>query len=584
MKSKQKVLILFGTQTGNSEDVADRIGRYITRMNGKAQVVNLNDYPVTSLVNESIVIFVCSTTGNGEFPDNMKSFWKFMLRKSLPSNSLSHLKFCVFGLGDSSYDKFNVVAKKLNKRFLQLGALELIPLTLGDDQHELGYDAALDPWLLKLKDLLKNICFLSDSYIPDNVPLPPRYTVKFFEYSSTTTNVNSDIYNRNKLFPLATLKKNQRVTPDDHFQSVHILEFKIESDVHYEPGDVAVVWPENPIEEVEDFLALLNVPLDTIFTLVPTDADVPLPKIDTYPCTVRQCATSYFDIMSIPRRSFFEIFQHFSQDELEKEKLEEFTTAAGQEELYDYCNRPRRNILEVLKDFPNTTPHVPFEYFFDMIPSIRTRSFSIASSLRAHPQELHLLVAVVQYKTRLRKPRQGLCSNWLTTLKSGSSIPFSIKKGSIALLKDQFPIILVGPGTGVAPFRSFIEERALNGIGDNYLFFGCRNKAKDFFFSETWQELCKKNMLRIFTAFSRDQEDKIYVQHRITENGPLMWDLIQNRKATIYIAGNAKQMPQGVKDAFLEIIKKEGCLTQEEGLKYLQSLENAKRYQMETWA
>ncbi|GFY68700.1 NADPH-dependent diflavin oxidoreductase 1 [Trichonephila inaurata madagascariensis] len=583
MKSNKNILILFGTQTGNSEDVADRIGRFVTRMNGKAQVVNLGDYPVTNLVNESIVIFVCSTTGNGEFPDNMKSFWKFMLRKGLPSNSLCHIKFSVFGLGDSSYDKFNVVAKKLNKRLLQLGALELIPLTLGDDQHELGYDAALDPWLLKLKDVLKNICNLSDSYIPDNIPLPPRYTVKFCE-SSSTNSVNFEVCNRNDSFPLATLKKNQRVTPEDHFQSVHLLEFEIDQNVHYEPGDVAVVWPENPLEEVEDFLALLNVPLDTIFTLQPTDADVPLPKMSTFPCTVRQCATTYFDIMSIPRRSFFEIFRHFSQDELEKEKLEEFTTAAGQEELYDYCNRPRRNILEVLKDFPHSTPHVPFEYFFDMIPSIRPRSFSIASSLRAHPQEFHLLVAVVQYKTRLRKPRLGLCSNWITKLKPGCSIPFSTKKGSITLLESPVPIILVGPGTGVAPFRSFVEERALKGIGDNYLFFGCRNKAKDFFFSEEWQKLCEKNILKIFTAFSRDQEDKIYVQHRIAENGPLMWDLIQNKKASIYVAGNAKQMPQGVKDAFLEIITKEGGLTQEEAVKYLLSLENVKRYQMETWA
>ncbi|PRD20330.1 UNVERIFIED_CONTAM: NADPH-dependent diflavin oxidoreductase 1 [Trichonephila clavipes] len=583
MKSNQDILILFGTQTGNSEDVADRIGRFVTRMNGKAQVVNLGDYPVTNLVNESIVIFVCSTTGNGEFPDNMKSFWKFMLRKGLPSNSLCHIKFSVLGLGDSSYDKFNVVAKKLNKRLLQLGALELIPLTLGDDQHELGYDAALDPWLLKLKDVLKNICNLSDSYIPDNIPLPPRYTVIFCE-SPSTNSVNFEVCNRHDSFPLATLKKNQRVTPEDHFQSVHLLEFEIDQNVHYEPGDVAVVWPENPLEVVEDFLVLLNVPLDIIFTLQPTDTDAPLPKMSKYPCTVRQCATTYFDIMSVPRRSFFEIFLHFSQDELEKEKLEEFTTAAGQEELYDYCNRPRRNILEVLKDFPHTTPHVPFEYFFDMIPSIRPRSFSIASSLRAHPQEFHLLVAVVQYKTRLRKPRLGLCSNWITELKPGCSIPFSTKKGSIALIESPVPIILVGPGTGVAPFRSFVEEHALKGIGDNYLFFGCRNKAKDFFFSEEWQELCEKNILKIFTAFSRDQEDKIYVQHRIAENGPLMWDLIQNKKASIYVAGNAKQMPQGVKNAFLEIITKEGSLTQEEAVKYFLSLENVKRYQMETWA
>ncbi|CAL1273527.1 unnamed protein product [Larinioides sclopetarius] len=584
MISNEKVLIVFGTQTGNSEDVADRIGRYLTRMHIKAQVIDLNDYTVTNLVNESLVIFVCSTTGNGEFPDNMKSFWKFLLRKNLPSNSLSHLKFCVFGLGDSSYEKFNVVSKKLNKRLLQLGAIEMLPLTLGDDQHELGYDAALDPWLLNLKKTIQSFFVVLDPPIPDDSPLPPRFRVEFCDQFLSTDEFYSTTYDRNKSFPLATLKRNERVTTDDHFQAVHNLEFEIDSTIHYDPGDVAVIWPENPPEDVEDFLSLLSVPLDTNFILTSSDANVPLPKINPYPCTVRQCAISYFDILSVPRRSFFEVFHHFSQDELEKEKLVEFTTAAGQEELYDYCNRPRRTILEVLKDFPHTTPHVPFGYLFDMIPSIRPRSFSIASALKAHPQEFHLLVAVVQYKTRLRKPRQGLCSNWLAKLKPGAIIPFSIKKGSITLTETNVPIIMIGPGTGCAPFKAFTEDRAVDGISDNYLFFGCRYKAKDFLFSETWAELCEKKMLTIFTAFSRDQDDKIYVQHRIAENGPLVWDLIQNKKSVIYVAGNAKQMPQGVKDAFIEIIKKEGNLTEEECLKYLQTLEHMKRYQIETWA
>ncbi|KAF8782796.1 NADPH-dependent diflavin oxidoreductase 1-like [Argiope bruennichi] len=584
MISNEKVLILFGTQTGNSEDVADRILRYLKRMHIKAQVVDINEYTVTNLVNESLVIFVCSTTGNGEFPDNMKSFWKFLLRKNLPSNSLCQLNFCVFGLGDSSYEKFNVVSKKLNKRLIQLGATEIIPLTLGDDQHELGYDAALDPWLLNLKNTILSFFTVSDPPIPEDVPLPPRYKVKFCNELLTTDEFQSTTYNRNKSFPLATLKKNERVTAVDHFQAVHHLEFEIDSTVHYDPGDVAVVWPENPPEEVEDFLSLLNVPLDTNFILIPSDVNTPLPKINPYPCTVRQCAVSYFDILSVPRRSFFEVFHHFSQDELEKEKLVEFTTAAGQEELYDYCNRPRRTILEVLKDFPHTTPHVPFDYLFDMIPSIRPRSFSIASALKTHPQEFHLLVAVVQYKTRLMKSRQGLCSNWLAKLKLGTIIPYYIKRGSIVLPETNVPIIMVGPGTGCAPFRAFTEERASAGVGDNYLFFGCRYKTKDFLFSEVWLELCEKKMLTIFTAFSRDQDEKIYVQHRIAENGPLIWDLIQNKKGVIYIAGNAKQMPEGVKDAFMEIIKKQGNLNEDESVKYLQTLEHMKRYQIETWA
>ncbi|XP_054714352.1 NADPH-dependent diflavin oxidoreductase 1-like [Uloborus diversus] len=582
MTELKKIAILFGTQTGNSEDIAERISRLILRLNCKCFTSSLNDYLITRLITETLVIFVCSTTGDGDFPDNMKTFWKFLLRKNLPCDSLSQLHFCVLGMGDSSYDKFNVVAKKLNKRLLQLGATQLLPLALADDQHELGYDAVLDPWLRNLQDKLIDFYQLSGPFISEDNLLPSKFRIEFLESVSNESIIDPDFKNSEKC--CATLRCNERVTSADHFQAVHLLKFAIGSDLNYQPGDVAVVWPENPVDEVEEFLSLINVPQESKFILVPRDPTIPLPKISPYPCTVRECATSYFDFLSVPRRSFFDIFYHFSKDELEKEKLKEFTTPAGQEELYSYCNRPRRNILEVLKDFPQTTPFIPFEYFFDMIPCIRSRSFSIASSLSLHPNECHLLVAVVKYKTRLLKPRKGLCSNWLSKLPVGTTIPFSTKSGSISLPKGDKPIIMVGPGTGCAPFRSFIQSRVVSGISENYLFFGCRNKAKDFFFHDEWNSLVKKNLLTLFTAFSRDQDDKIYVQHKIAENEKLMWNLIDCRGACIYVAGNAKQMPQGVRDAFLSIFQSEGGLDEKSSLRYLQSLENRKQYQSETWA
>ncbi|XP_071036381.1 NADPH-dependent diflavin oxidoreductase 1 [Parasteatoda tepidariorum] len=578
--NSSKISILFGTQTGNSEDVAERLGRLLTRMRLKPFVRDIQNYRISRLLEEKMVIFICSTTGNGEFPDNMKAFWKFLLRKNHPTSSLCHLKFCVFGLGDSSYEKFNVVAKKLNKRLLQLGATEVLPIALGDDQHELGYDAALDPWLKKLKDIFSSYYDINASYIPDDTPLPPKFKVKFLEKNGNI-HFNNDCMMQN--YQQATLKSIKKETSDDHFQTVNLVSFMISPEVVYEPGDVAVVWPENPPHEVNEFLSLLKVPFDDPFIIVPADQDTPPPPLTPYPCTVRECVKKYFDVLSIPRRSFFEFFYHFSQDETEKEKLLEFTTAEGQEELYEYCNRPRRNILEVLLDFPHTTPHVPFEYFFDMIPAIRPRSYSIASALSVHSCEFQLLVAVVNYKTRLQKTRKGLCSNWLSNLPEGSKIPFYTKKGSIALPGSMDPIVMIGPGTGCAPFKAFVEHRAHKKIGDNHLFFGCRYKEKDFLCSESWKELEEKDMLTLFTAFSRDQEDKVYVQHKIVENSTLLWELINHKLAYVYIAGNAKQMPEGVKDAFLKVFEKEGYLSNNECIKYLKTMELHKRYQVETW-
>lgn len=576
-----KIAVLFGTQTGNSEDVAGRIGRQLFRMGCKPHVCSFKNYPIANLISETLIVFVCSTTGDGEVPDNMKSFWRFLLRKDLPKDSLSSVSFSVFGLGDSSYDKFNVVAKRLNKRLLQLGAIELIPLILADDQHELGYDAAFDPWHQNLKNAVINFFNLSGPFTPDDALLPAKYSVHFPEDKSSEI----QSYNKSPSDLSAVLKENSRITAVDHFQAVHLLKFETASNCHYNPGDVAVVWPENPSDEVEEFLSLLKVPLDIEFTLTATDPDdASLPKIFPYPCTVRKCATSYFDFMSIPRRSFFEFFSHFSEEELEKEKLVEFTTAAGQEELFEYCNRPRRTILEVLKDFRSTTPYVPFEYLFEMIPCIHPRKFSIASASKCFPDEFHLAVAVVEYRSRLKKPRRGLCSNWLANLKPGTVIPYSIERGSIQLPKGNVPLIMVGPGTGCAPFRAFVQERARDNIGENYLFFGCRYKAKDFLFASDWDEFVVKGCLQIFTAFSRDQEDKSYVQHKIKENGELLFKLIHLKGAYIYVAGNAKQMPEGVKSAFADVIEKEGGCDTGEGIKYIQNLIVNKRYHQETWA
>lgn len=575
-----RVIILFGTQTGNSEDVAERIGRHLLRFGCKPCVFNLKDYPVKNLISENLIVFVCSTTGDGEVPDSMKTFWKFLLRKDLPSSSLSSVYFSVFGLGDSSYDKFNVVAKRLNKRLLQLGAAELIPLTLADDQHELGYDAAFDPWFQILRNNITSFYNLIGPFMPEDQILPAKYNVHFMDDNSAETENFNNCPSNLK----ACLKANCRMTSLDHFQAVQFLRFETCSDTHYKPGDVAVVWPENPKDEVEEFLSLLNVPVDTKFVLSASDPDVPLPKIFPYPCTVRECATIFFDFMSIPRRSFFEFFCHFSKDELEKEKLIEFTTPTGQEELYEYCNRPRRTILEVMKDFPHTTPYVPFDYFFDIIPCIRPRKFSIASASSCYPNEFHLAVAVVDYTTRLTKPRRGLCSNWLANLNLGTTIPYSMMRGSIELPKEDVPIIMVGPGTGCAPFRAFIQERTKLNITENYLFFGCRYKSKDFLFSSDWDEFVEKDFLKLFTAFSRDQEDKCYVQHKVRENSKLVFNLIDMKEAHIFVAGNAKQMPDGVKEAFADIIEKEGGFGTGEGMKYIQKLVNNKRYHQETWA
>ncbi len=269
----------------------------------------------------------------------------------------------------------------------------------------------------------------------------------------------------------------------------------------------------------------------------------------------------------------------------------EFTTAEGQQELYEYCNRPRRNILEVLDDFSmHTVPNIPMEYIFDLMPVIKPRSFSIASSSLDKEEsqgKLQLLVAIVNYRSKLVEPRLGLCSNWLANLERGSRVLIWIKPGTLKFPTDvNVPVIMVGPGTGVAPFRSFIrQEVSQNSPRRILLIFGCRSSNKDFYFKDEWTRLAEKNSnFKLLTAFSRDQEDKIYVQHVIKANQDLVGGYVFHDTAPFYIAGNAKQMPDQVKEALMDAI---ASVAQDPNLDmeaFLNEMIAQKGLQMETWS
>lgn len=277
------------------------------------------------------------------------------------------------------------------------------------------------------------------------------------------------------------------------------------------------------------------------------------------------------------------ILSVISEDNLEKEKLHEFSTAAGQEELYNYINRPRRNILEVFADFPHTTKKLNIKVLFEIMSPIKPRAFSIASSLRATKEDLHVLVAVVKYKTKLFEPRYGLCSTWLASLECADKIIFWIQKGTFKFTYDK-PMIFIGPGTGVAPFRSvLLDKAALNqSLINCVLFFGCRNKEKDYHCRDDFEALSKDRGLKVYCAFSRDQEHKVYVQDVIREQKQLCWDFLQNG-GTIYLAGSSKNMPNSVREEFVNIAAEFGDLNKEQAENFVKRMEMEIRYQSETW-
>ncbi|XP_020020848.1 NADPH-dependent diflavin oxidoreductase 1 isoform X2 [Castor canadensis] len=593
-----QLLVLFGSQTGTAQDVAERLGREALRRRLGCHVQALDSYAVANLIREPLVIFVCATTGQGDPPDNMKNFWRFIFRKNLPSNSLCQMDFAVLGLGDSSYTKFNFVAKKLHRRLMQLGGSALLPACLGDEQHELGPDAAIDPWMGDLWEKVLELYPVPHdlAMIPPGVPLPSRFTFQFLQDVSSTVSEEPRVASLDPPGPpseflpfLAPMVANQRVTGPSHFQDVRLIDFDITgSSISFSAGDVVLIQPSNSAIHVQQFCQVLGLDPNQWFVLQAREPGVPCPPGLPQPCSVHHLVSQHLDIASVPRRSFFELLACLSPHGMEREKLQELSSAQGQEEFCEYCTRPRRTILEVLCDFPHTAGAIPPDYLLDLIPRIRPRAFSIASSLLVHPARLQILVAVVQYQTRLKEPRRGLCSSWLASLDPAQGpvqVPMWVRPGGLTFPgTPDTPVIMVGPGTGVAPFRAAVQERVAQGQTGNFLFFGCRQRDQDFYWEAEWKELEKRGCLTLVTAFSREQKQKVYVQHRLREQGPLIWELLDHDGAYFYLAGNAKYIPSDVMEALTAIFRKDGGLSEPDAAAYLARLQRTLRFQTETWA
>jgi sulfite reductase alpha subunit-like flavoprotein len=237
--------------------------------------------------------------------------------------------------------------------------------------------------------------------------------------------------------------------------------------------------------------------------------EMPVPAPLSRPLSLRTIATQYWDLNAMPTQRAFEVLSYNCDNELERDKLKEFCSFEGQEELLSYVNRPRRTILEVLQDFPHATSKLTLDLLFELFQPIKPRPFSIASSFMSN--RLDLLVAVVKYYSRLKAPRLGLCSNWLKNLKTGDQVRISIKKGTFKFPKDiDTPIVMVGPGTGLAIFRGILQDAELRGEQRlKALFFGCRYEAKDFHCQEELRKLESEGKLKLFCAFSRDHDRKM---------------------------------------------------------------------------
>ena len=617
-------LVLYATETGTSQDLAEEIVTLLERLRFTVDLIEADDALLSDLNDYSLLVFTISTTGQGDFPTNSRTFWASLLKRKLRHDTLADVTYALLGLGDSSYPKFNWAARKLDKRLHQLGAQPLLEACEADEQDDDGTDGAFLQWLVRLQqEVLKAFPLAADvEILRADVEIPSKWHLAYSGVQnkinghaphnvSEGSHVDFDHRALQGAFE-AVLSSNQRMTPSQHWQDVRMLTLESSNQIHYLPGDALAILPKNTHDTVSRMISLMSWEQQAdqyvdfraldIWSGAKKNGRPPLPNL--HGLTLRALLQGYLDISAIPRRSFFAKIARYTNDEAHRERLLEFTDPEYLDEYYDYATRPRRSITEVLQEFHSVK--IPWQEAANVLPLMRARQFSIASggSLKRSStgSKFELLVAIVKYRTVIKRTREGICSNYLANLSIGSTLQVVLKtEGRFYSKATDFlrPHLLIGPGTGVAPLRAMIYEmmsivKTELDPTSIALFYGSRNSAADYFFCDEWQKLENSNLtnstldLSVITAFSRDQREKIYVQHRIREAAERITTAILDQQCAVIVCGSSGQMPKAVREALLDCLTTHQSdprrLNREDAELVLKEMEKGGRYKQETWS
>ena len=539
------VTVLSASQTGNAKSVADKLAERLKSDGINVNRAALTDYKAKNIADEKLVLFVTSTQGEGEPPEEGVVLYKLLHGKKAPK--LDGLSFAVLGLGDSSYPNFCQAGKDFDKRFEELGATRLLARVDAD----LDFNATAEQWVSDIAALVKQKAAAGNA-----VSAP----VQGQTLSQTVKTVSQ--YNKSNPFP-ATLIANQKITDRRSEKDVRHIELDLSgSDLHYQAGDALGVWFDNDPALVKEILDLLGLKGDEPVSLNEKTLDI-----------------------STALLSHLELTQNtpaFVKGYAELAKKKKLTTlVADNNKLQAYVQATP--IVDVLHDYP---AKLSAEQFVALLRPLTPRLYSISSSPAEVEEEVHLSVGVVRFEHKGRA-RSGAASSFLADRveEDGQVRVFVEHNDNFRLPQDHSkPIIMIGSGTGIAPFRAFVQQRAADEAeGKNWLIFGNQRFTQDFLYQTEWQQLAKDGYLHQYDfAWSRDQKEKIYVQHKIREKSTALWQWLQEG-AYIYVCGDAAKMAKDVENALLDVIAQEGKLSPEDAEEYLDGLREEKRYQRDVY-
>ncbi|MEH7734915.1 assimilatory sulfite reductase (NADPH) flavoprotein subunit [Bacillus pumilus] len=539
------VTVIYGSQTGNSEGLAKKTAQHLEEKGFQVTLSSMSDFKPNNLKKIHNLLMIVSTHGEGDPPDNALSFHEYVHGRRAPK--LDHLSFSVLSLGDSSYEFFCQTGKEFDERFKELGGTRLTDRV----DCDLDYDEPFSEWLQGVTSSLSEgeaAAFPQESAGESNQTAATEYSRTNPFYAEVLENINLNGRGSNK-------------------ETRH-LELSLEgSGLVYEPGDSLGIYPTNDPALVDELITTCGWNADEAVTVHKNGDTLPL----------KEALTSHFEITVLTKP----LLQKLA-DLTKNEALHALLEEGNEEKLKAYL--AGRDLVDAARDFG------PFEGtaadFTAILRKIPARLYSIASSLKANEEEVHLTIGAVRYDAHGRE-RQGVCSILCAErLEPGDTLPVYIQHNQNFKLPENpdAPIIMVGPGTGIAPFRSFMQEREeIGASGKSWLFFGDQHFVTDFLYQTEWQKWLKDGVLtKMDVAFSRDSEEKVYVQHQMKKQSKELFEWLE-QGAYVYVCGDEKHMAHDVHRTLLSIIQEEGAMSKEKAESYLANLQQQKRYQRDVY-
>lgn len=542
----KEATILFGSQTGNCSGLAKKLSKKLSEQGVNVTLSSMSDFKPANLKKVRNLLIVVSTHGEGEPPDNAISFHEFLLGKRAPK--LEGVSFSVLALGDTSYEFFCQTGKDFDQRLEELGGTRIVPRV----DCDVDFDEAAAGWI---DDVVRK---LSEGSAQASAAA---------SLAGTALTETESEYSRTNPFH-AEILENINLNGRGSDRETRHLEISLEgSGLQYEPGDSLGIYPENYPQLVDDLIEAMGWNPEESIT-VNKQGDL---------LALRKALLQHYEITVLTKpliKQFAELTSNPG--------LQELVEPGHEQELKQYIEE--RDLLDLVQDYQ--LKGIPAASFASVLRKLPARLYSISSSPKATPDEVHITVRAVQYEAHGRD-RYGVCSTQLAErLQPGDTLPVYIQHNpNFKLPADPgAPVIMIGPGTGVAPFRAFLSEREETGAeGKTWLFYGDQHFATDFLYQIEWQRWLKDGVLtRMDVAFSRDTDQKVYVQHRMLEKSRELYEWLQEG-AYVYVCGDEKKMAHDVHATLAAILEKEGGLSQEEAADYLHRMQQEKRYQRDVY-